>query len=72
VRELSKREARLLLRVLAPPATLAEWFDSDRSTPFRLPPGPVTWMCMMRARAIQDARMVARVAPWRYFADIHR
>lgn len=71
--KMSRREQAQVRRALgAPPSSLAEWSMHRRTWPgpYRLPRGECTWLCMMRARAIEDARMVARVAPWRYFTDV--
>jgi hypothetical protein len=70
---LSHRERDQLYRATGgPPRSLAEWAEHRRTWPgpYRVPLGPVTWLMAAQAKAIEDARVVARVAPWRYFTEV--
>lgn len=69
--KMSRRERAQLARALgAPPADLADW-AAHRQTwpgPYRYPAGhAVPVFAQLHARAVMDARFLARHAPWRLF-----
>jgi hypothetical protein len=68
---LSRADQRALRKVIGA-ETFAEWIEGDQSRPYRVRDKRLLAVMALRQRAISEARMWARTAPWVLIPQVRR